>query len=141
MQSPPPPRRSSNRMVSPNTYNPRASAHSSYNNRNKQTVKATTKNTQQNNSSLGFKTGTTGNLQNGSNTLKIQNIRVYNETSASAHNSKVAPATTKAEQSQRYAMRNNFTSPTNGQPIGAFVAPDRNDQMARHGQGSNLRHF
>jgi hypothetical protein len=75
LQSPPNQRRISNRLMSPTGTSTRPGAHSSYNNRPKQIAnpKQVT-----NSSSLGFKT--TGTLAS-NNTLKIQNIRMYNETS------------------------------------------------------------
>ena len=76
MQSPPPPpRRGSNRLVSP-THNPRASAHSNFNNRGskQQSAKGGASKHQNpgaNNSSLGFKTASNGGTLSQTNTLKI----------------------------------------------------------------------
>ena len=133
------------------THNPRASAHSNFNNRGskQQSAKGGASKHQNpgaNNSSLGFKTASNGGTLSQTNTLKIQNMRVYNET-AGAVPSKVAPASTKHEtQQQRYAMRNNFISPSmvessGARPIGFASPPDRKEQIARHGGGSNLRQF
>jgi len=80
-----PPKHSSNRLMSPTNNPARPGISSSYNNRGaNQKVGVTKTSKNLNNSSLGFKTTTSGGraVQSASNTLKIQNMRSYNETTS-----------------------------------------------------------
>lgn len=145
LQNPPNQRRTNNRVSAGGTGRP--GAHSSYNNRPKGGNSKLKQNL--NNSSLGFKTSGTGPQGIGSggpltsnNTLKIQNMRVYNETSAGVPGTKNS-MTTKPETRQQATMRNNFISPGSMIENRTFTGVENilsDNQRTRQG-GSHLRHF